>query len=71
MNGLSPRDYTLDTSIFLVKGKKYRVELYQDDPTLKTRTGVSSSVLTVKAGRKLPLHLLASGGAALRFTPIK
>lgn len=69
MNGLSPRDYTLDTSIFLVKGKKYRVELYQDDPTLKTRTGVSSSVLTVKAGRKLPLHLLASGGAALRFTP--
>ena len=71
MNGLAARVITINTSDFLQKGKKYRVEIYNDDPSLKTRTNVSSTVMTVKAGKTLKLHLLASGGAALRFVPVK
>ena len=71
MNGLQARDITLNTAGFLQKGKKYRVEIYNDDPSLQTRTKVSSTVLNVKAGKQLKLHLQASGGAALRFVLVK
>lgn len=67
MNGLQARDITLNTADFLQKGKKYRVEIYNDDPSLQTRTKLASSVITIKAGKPLKLHLQASGGAALRF----
>ena len=67
MNGLSARDIIINTSDFLQKGKKYRVEIYNDDPSLQTRTKVASSAKTIKAGKPLKLHLQASGGAALRF----
>lgn len=71
MNGLSARDITLNTAGFLQKGKKYRVEIYNDDPSLQTRTKVSSTEMVIKAGKQLKLHLQASGGAALRFVPVK
>ena len=71
MNGLQARDITLNTADFLQKGKKYRVEIYNDDPSLQTRTKVSSTMVNVKAGKQLKLHLQASGGAALRFVPVK
>lgn len=71
MNGLAARDIILDTSSFLQKGKKYRVEIYNDDPALKTRTQVASSEITVKGGKTIKLHLQPSGGAALRIVPEK
>ena len=71
MNGLQARDITLNTADFLQKGKKYRVEIYNDDPSLQTRTKVSSTEMVIKAGKQLKLHLQASGGAALRFVPVK
>ena len=71
MNGLQARDVTLNTADFLQKGKKYRVEIYNDDPSLQTRTKVSSTEMVIKAGKQLKLHLQASGGAALRFVPVK
>ena len=71
MNGLSARNITLNTADFLQKGKKYRVEIYNDDPSLQTRTKVSSTLVNIKAGKQLKLHLQASGGAALRFVPVK
>ena len=71
MNGLQARDITLNTADFLQKGKKYRVEIYNDDPSLQTRTKVSSTVVNVKAGKQLKLHLQASGGVALRFVLVK
>ena len=71
MNGLQARDIILNTADFLQKGKKYRVEIYNDNPSLQTRTKVSSTVVNVKAGKQLKLHLQASGGAALRFIPVK
>ena len=67
MNGLQPRDITINTADFLQQGKRYRMEVYNDDPTLNTRTKVSSTVMNIKAGKTLRLHLQASGGAALRF----
>lgn len=71
MNGLQARDIIINTADFLQKGKKYRVEIYNDDPSLQTRTKVSSTVANIKAGKQLKLHLQASGGAALRFVPVK
>lgn len=71
MNGLQARDITLNTADFLQKGKKYRVEIYNDDPSLNTRTKVASAIQTIKAGKILKLHLQPSGGAALRFSLLK
>lgn len=65
MNGKDARTVTIDTRKFLEKGKKYMVEVYTDEPSLKTRTNIRS--LTLKGGKTLTLPLLASGGAALRF----
>ena len=67
MNGLQPRDITINTASFLQKGKRYRMEIYTDDPSLNTRTKVASTVMNIKAGKTLRLHLQPSGGAALRF----
>ncbi len=67
INGLQARNITLNTAQFLQKGKKYRVEIYTDNPTLNTRTNVASTTMTVKTGKIINLHLLSSGGAALRF----
>lgn len=71
MNGLQARDITVNTADFLKKGKKYQVEIYNDDPKLNTRTKVSAAVQTIKAGKVLKLHLQSSGGAALRFVLVK
>ena len=71
MTGLQARDITINTADFLQKGKKYRVEMYNDDPMLNTRTKVASTVQTLKAGKVLKLHLQPSGGAALRFILVK
>lgn len=71
MNGLQARDITINTADFLQKGKKYRVEIYNDTPALNTRTKVSTVVQTIKAGKTLKLHLQPSGGAALRFVLVK
>ena len=71
MNGLQARDITLNTADFLQKGKKYRVEIYNDNPALNTRTKVASAMQTIKAGKILKLHLQPSGGAALRFSLLK
>ena len=68
MNGLQARDIIVNTANFLQKGKKYRVEIYNDDPKLNTRTKVASTVQTIKAGKVLKLHLQPTGGAALRFS---
>lgn len=71
MTGLQARDITINTADFLHKGKKYRVEMYNDAPMLNTRTKVASTVQTLKAGKVLKLHLQPSGGAALRFVMVK
>lgn len=70
MNSTEAQTITLNTATFLTKGKKYRVELYQDDPTLQTRSKVSTTVLTLKAGKTITLPLQPSGGAALRFVEL-
>ena len=71
MNGLKARELSLETSRFLEKGKKYRVEIYTDDPSLGTRTNVCSQVKTIRGGKKIKLSLQPSGGAALRFVRVE
>ncbi len=53
---------------FLPKGR-YEVEIYNDDPTLDTRTKVRATTMTVSAGQPITLTLQPSGGAALHFRP--
>lgn len=71
MTNKSSRNITLDTKNFLTPKKKYSVEIYTDDSTLKTRTKVRTAVRVVKGGDKLAFSLLSSGGAALQFVPSK
>ena len=54
---------------FLPKGK-YTVTIYNDDPTLQTRTRVRTTTKTIKGGQPITLQLQPSGGAALHITPI-
>ncbi len=54
---------------FLPKGK-YEVTIYNDDPTLNTRTKVRTTVKTIKTSKPINLVLQPSGGAALHFKPI-
>ena len=67
MTNTEARTVTIPTS-FLPKGK-YTVEIYNDDPTLETRTRVAARTITLKAGKPLSLPLQPSGGAALHFVP--
>lgn len=71
LNGLDSRTVTVNTSDFLTKKKKYDMYLYQDDPTLTTRTKVSTTVRRVKAGERITLPLVKSGGAAIEFKEVK
>lgn len=70
MTNKSGRRIVLDTKEFLVNRKRYTAEIYTDDPNLKTRTKVRTTVRTVKGGEKLTFELQPSGGAALRFVPV-
>ena len=55
---------------FLPKGK-YMVEIYNDDPTLTTRTKVAAKTMNIKSGKPITLTLQPSGGAALHFKPVE
>lgn len=68
LNGTEKREVSIPTD-FLPKGK-YQVTLYNDDPSLQTRTQVSRHTWTQKAGKPVTLTLQASGGAALHFQPL-
>ena len=65
MTNTEARTVTIPTD-FLPKGK-YEVEIYNDDPTLDTKTKVKSEKLKVKSGKAIILQLQPSGGAALHF----
>lgn len=54
---------------FMPKGK-YLVEIYNDDPSLNTRTKVSARTTSIKSGKPVTLQLQPSGGAALHFKPV-
>ena len=69
MTNTEGRTVTIPTD-FLPKGK-YKVECYNDNPALNTRTHVQSSIFNVQRGKPITLNLQPSGGAALRFTPIQ
>lgn len=70
MTNNEARNVTICTDNFLSESK-YIVEIYNDDPTVDTRTKVSVKTIRVNAGKDIKLSLHASGGAALRFIPVK
>lgn len=63
MTNQEARNIVIPTS-FLKKGR-YHVTIYNDDPTLPTRSKVKTTQLKIKAGQPLKLHLQKSGGAAM------
>ena len=68
MTNTEGRTVTIPTN-FLAKGK-YLVEIYNDDPSLNTRTKVSATIMKIKSGKPITLQLQPSGGAALHFNPL-
>ena len=70
MTNTEGRTVTIRTAEFLPAGK-YEVEVYNDDPTLNTRTKVRATIKTIKTGKPITLTLQPSGGAALHFRPVK
>ena len=68
MTNTEARTVTIPTD-FLPMGK-YTVEIYNDDPSLDTRTKVSAKNIQLKAGKAIKLNLQPSGGAALHIKPI-
>jgi alpha-glucosidase len=68
MTNTEARSINVPTN-FLQRGRKYIVTLYTDDPTLSTRSKVAVHRMQVKAGKSIPLQLMASGGAAIHFKP--
>lgn len=71
MTNKSARKIILNTKDFLEAKKTYKVEIYTDDLTLKTRTNVRTTIKTIKGGDKLTFNLIPSGGATLHFIPLK
>lgn len=69
MTNTEARQVIIPTT-FLGKGK-YRVTIYNDDPTLDSRTKVSTKTIIIRAGKPITLQLQPSGGAALHISPIK
>ena len=70
MTNNEARNVTICTDNFLSESK-YIVEIYNDDPTVDTRTKVSVKTIRVNAGKDIKLSLQACGGAVLRFIPVK
>lgn len=66
MTNEEARTVTFSTD-FLEKGKRYTVTIYNDDPTMNTRTKVSIKTVTIKAGKTINVTLQPNGGAALHF----
>ncbi|MBQ4388212.1 MAG: glycoside hydrolase family 97 catalytic domain-containing protein [Prevotella sp.] len=69
MTNTKARTVSIPTD-FLPQGK-YEVTIYNDDPTLNTRTKVSAKTIKVKSGKSIVLMLQSSGGAALHFKPVQ
>ena len=69
MTNKEGRTITIPTD-FLSKGK-YEVMVYNDAPSLDTKSKVKSEKLRVKSGKAITLQLQPSGGAALHFRPLK
>ena len=65
MTNTEGRKVSISTS-FLPKGR-YQVTLYNDDPTLESRTKVGMKQFTIKSGETIDVVLQASGGAAMRL----
>ncbi len=64
----SERKLTIDCSEFLEAGASYDVSIYEDDPSLGTRTNVRTTRTDATSKDKLKFDLLASGGVSLHFT---
>ncbi|MFR9529025.1 MAG: glycoside hydrolase family 97 catalytic domain-containing protein [Rikenellaceae bacterium] len=64
----SERKITIDCSQFLEAGATYDVSIYEDDPSLGTRTNVKITQKSATSKEKLTFDLLASGGVSLHFT---
>ncbi len=66
------REVTINLKDVLEKGKKYSLALYEDDPSLDTKSQVKTSKRDgLTSEDVLKFSLLARGGVALHFTPMK
>ncbi|MEL7588313.1 MAG: glycoside hydrolase family 97 catalytic domain-containing protein [Prolixibacteraceae bacterium] len=55
---------------FLPKGKTFEAKIYEDDPTVGTRTKVAVKTMKVDASSVFNIRLAPSGGQAVRLRPL-
>lgn len=74
VNDATPRDLSAALN-FLDAGKTYTATIYRDVPGStylnSSRHNIAIETKKVKRGDPLPLHMVAGGGVAIRFTPGK
>jgi alpha-glucosidase len=70
INGDASR--TMDISFeFLTPGKKYRVKIYSDDPSAKTRTHVRIDSMLIESDSRYRAVLGAGTGTAMHIIPLR
>ncbi len=72
MTNTEERDVEINTADFLSPDEAYELTIYEDDPTLNTKTKVAVRRIKVERNRpqSISLHLQPSGGAAIRAVSI-
>ena len=72
MTGDEGRSVSIDLAQLLTPGRRYTATIYNDDPSVQTKTHVGVKTLSLKARatmKPLTLQLLPSGGATLLLKP--
>ncbi|HEY4356437.1 MAG TPA: glycoside hydrolase family 97 catalytic domain-containing protein [Acidobacteriaceae bacterium] len=69
VNGMDAKTLPLPLK-FLPRGKRFRAEIYSDDPAVTTKTHIKVATETVTSMSVLTMNLLASGGEAVHLTPL-
>jgi len=72
LNGDEGRTVSLDLAQLLTPGRRYTATVFNDDPSVQTKTHVGVKTLSLKARaamKPLTLQLLPSGGATLLLKP--
>lgn len=72
MTGDEGRTVSIDLAQLLTPGRRYTATIYNDDPSVQTKTHVGVKTLALKARatmKPLTLQLLPSGGATLLLKP--
>lgn len=59
---------TIQVATDFLSAGQYQVQIYYDDPSLRSRTQVACRTLTIKRGEPITIQLQPNGGAAIKIS---